>query len=411
MLPQERRDRRVLPSPIALQINNPTRREGSAHRVRRQNHTLIHQTRHAPRRRHIHKHRSAFGARPGQAFGGIALRRRARRVGRGLGDGGQGQNRDRRRHHRQTFPAPRRSAFRPLRQAEHPGGKADQNQRNPAGQNAGRAGLLRQHPDQPQAGGIHRKRQRLLQHVHPRARPGGVPSNGRIRGQQGIRRGQTQAHDQKDRDGDGGRGGEAGGDGRAHERGGARRGDQHREQAGKETARVARTAGKARSGRREASADLKDSGQVQPDGKQQNRHRGDENRRLELKPPADGGPGGAGQQQHRAQTGEGDENPGGIGNGMARARAGRRAARQTHRLHGQDREDAGHQVQDQPAEKGKQQGRRQGNRLLQRRRTRLGENGDIGLLAGTIADGHNAGQRGQRLWRDEAKRQAARRDR
>ena len=104
-------------------------------------------------------------------------------------------------------------------------------------------------------------------------------------------------------------------------------------------------------------AERENARQVQPDGQHQPANRQNKYRRGELKPPPQRHPRAAQCQQKPGKGREAHHRPGGIGCGFQSYRAARRAThpRQGHGLHGEHGEDAGHQVQDHPADQCKNQ--------------------------------------------------------
>ncbi|MNK94199.1 hypothetical protein D3C87_1143920 [compost metagenome] len=157
-------------------------------------------------------------------------------------------------------------------------------------------------------------------------------------------------------------------------------------------------------------SDVEDARQVHGHGQHQQGQDGDHARRLQLEAPPQGLTARAQGQKRPGQDQEGRQHPGEEGQTVA-AGLGRfvgRAAKRR-RLHRQDGEDAGHQVQDQPAQQGEQGrlqeggGRRGGRGLLRRLavadgglarsagqgRTRIGGN-----LPGAEIGGQDSGQRG-----------------
>ena len=107
----------------------------------------------------------------------------------------------------------------------------------------------------------------------------------------------------------------------------------------------------------EAAADLEHAGEVEADHEEEIGDQQREDRRLELEAPAHLADGGADRDDDRRHGGEGDQHARGVGDAVAPHRAPLVAGqpREGRGLHGEHREHAGHQVQDQPAQQREQQ--------------------------------------------------------
>ena len=123
--------------------------------------------------------------------------------------------------------------------------------------------------------------------------------------------------------------------------------------------------------------------QTQPQRQKQVGHEGDEGRILQLEAPTDRLPPGPQPQQQGSNDAKEGQDAAGIGQGMLESLPPARPAlpRQAEGLHGEDGEDAGHEVEDQPPGQGQQQGHGQAKvitvhaRLRSRLRYRLGPRG------------------------------------
>ena len=209
--------------------------------------------------------------------------------------------------------------------AARPGREPQQNESGGDAQHAGGAGLLADHPQQPDRRPIHRKREALPQQLHPPPRPGrnrarpGTALSARY----GEARPSPMTRNTSTVTG-----------------GGAAR------PAAIATAMNGAVQGVATS---TASAPVKKlpqcpsrparpppmpatpppicehAGQVQPDREQQPRHRGDEDRRGELKSPSRRRAGRAGDQQRERDAGERGHHPAGVSDRMCARPAARQA--------------------------------------------------------------------------------------
>ena len=341
--------------PVALEIGDLVAGEGLLHRLRRQRDPLVDEAGDAPGRRHVdedglarpaQRREAAFGPARFTLGGGS---RRGRRGDveeeRDRADGGG----------RGAAPAECASASLVLPcHAEQPGGEADQQGSAQRRQHAVSASLLIGDPDKPHRRAIHREGERLTEDRHPAPGPRQKARRRRKEGQHRVRRGKAEPHDQEDQNRHGGRRGRRRRDRHAHEWGGTGRRHQHREQAGEKAANMAAGARQTVACARNARVDFEQAGKVQAQPEQQPAHGDDEDRRLELESPSRRHARRAQDQQQAAERRKGDEDAERIADrvGPDAAMGVTGQSGDADRLHRQDREDAGHQVEDQAAEEG-----------------------------------------------------------
>ena len=155
---------------------------------------------------------------------------------------------------------------------------------------------------------------------------------------------------------------QCGADGGGHERRGAGRGNQGRQNAGEKRRAIAVSLGQAIANPGQSAADFKYTREVQADRHQEIDHERDEQRRLQLKAPTDLLAAGAQHQQHDGQR-EHRADDAGREYESLHANRGRMLLRMLDQADGLDRQHrkhAGHQIEDQPAEDGEQHEHRQG---------------------------------------------------
>ena len=209
---------------------------------------------------------------------------------------------------------------------------------------------------QPEAGGQHHQAQDRFKRVHPAARL--RQQHGRF-GHQGDKQPrQAHAHAEHQEDEPQGVQRRAKGKGNCgtEERCGARRGQQRSKHPFAETAAKPRPACRSQSpgsGRRQQH--LKRSKQVQRKEEGHGNHQPDKPRVLELNAPAQGRPGQLQPGDHGGQQHKGGEDPGaGCQEAQPDDASVRTRLQNTVKLHSHHRQHARHQVEDQPAQQGKE---------------------------------------------------------
>ena len=161
---------------------------------------------------------------------------------------------------------------------------------------------------------------------------------------------------QEDRQGQGSRHGEGGAERHAHEGCRAGRSDQYRQRAGGERIDVGVSLAPAAWHVLRQRRNRQGTGERQAQGEEQQRHGADERRRLQLEPPAEEGPSGFQGQQEAGQREKGADDSQGIEQGMPAT-----LPPAFHRLTGmtcqaeqldrEDREDTGHQIEQDATDK------------------------------------------------------------
>ena len=182
------------------------------------------------------------------------------------------------------------------RPRNHPAMASSRKQASSAASNAAPYACARTHASQmtvPKMG----TRDGLLEHLHPRAGLGQHARPCGLQRERDIRRGEAESERGEDGECDGGGLRERVADGCAHERRGARRGDDDGENAGEEAARVSLLCGERSAGAGEREADFKLAGEREAEEEEQRRHQRQKDRRLELESPAERGAGGAQAEQ------------------------------------------------------------------------------------------------------------------
>ena len=215
-------------------------------------------------------------------------------------------------------------------------------------------GLPAGHPQQPDCGRVQRKRQQLLEGVHPR--PGfGQPAPRRAAiAQQQQRRGHAGAQGDEDQQRDLGRLAQGKTQGGPHERRGAGTGNHHRQDTGKEAAGKTAAVGQSAAGIHQAAAELHQPGEGQAHGDEKVGQGDHEAGRLQLETPANGLAGLLQEDEKRRHQHKAGDYPGAVQPAVQVAVV-LRAAGETQHLQRQDGEHAGHQVEDGAPEKGQQQ--------------------------------------------------------
>ena len=342
------RDRGIAPGPVAAQHLHLSFVERSNRAVAIERGGLVGLAGDAPVGGEIDEHRLARRARRCQR--GERERARAERVAfrRNPRCGHRARQRQRE-HQRQHGQRGRGARGRRPAAALHPADRPDEGQQRECQRCAcGGKPRATDPPRQPQQGERsqrHRHRHRQLEFYHPRAGLGqraaqrgnerqreerqrqSQPQRGEHRQRLDQRQHQRRAH----------RGG--------HERPGARGGDEGGEQPGSERPALTVSAAGPYGGQ------LEQPREVRGDRHREQQQSGHHQRLLQLERPAQFLPAGAQAQQQPAQREAGEHDPGGIGQpvGPRLARAGiGRSQRQ--RLEAEDREHAGHYVEQQPAE-------------------------------------------------------------
>ena len=249
--------------------------------------------------------------------------------------------------------------------------------------------LLAENPQQPQRGCRQQEPHQLLEALHPGAWPRQEAEPARLGGEQDVGKRHSQSGHQEDPHGDAGALAEREPEGGAEEGGGAWSRQDRREDAVEEAAGEPLPVGQPP----EVPLPHGDPHCYQAEKAQaQQKHEGaqedDERRRLELEPPADLLPPGFQQQNRGGESEEGRHHSRGERQPELPG-AGARFAGLRHEpqdLEGNHREDAGHQVEDQSADEGEEQVRRQGARFGG---VRAGEfhRGQAGAAAGVEIEG------------------------
>ena len=168
-----------------------------------------------------------------------------------------------------------------------------------------------------------------------------------------VGRGEAESERGEDGEGDDGRLRERVAEGDPHEWRGAGRGDDDGEDSGEEAAGVALLCGECAAGAGERESDFKLAGEREAKEEEQRGHQREEDGRLELESPAEMRARGAKAEKHADENPEGDENAERVDEAVgaelvALFPAGLDQRQALDEEHG---EDAGHQVEDESAEK------------------------------------------------------------
>ena len=242
--------------------------------------------------------------------------------------------------------------------AENPASQADHNQQDhDEGDQVG-IRLEVQHPDQPYDGRHHEKPHELFERLHPCAGSWNIPEQGGNRRKSQVGQGHAQAQESEDRQGLGRRLRQGVAQGHAHERRGARRGhDRGQDAAHEGTAETASRIHPAADSH-QGSADFKDAEKAQSEHEDDDRQDDDKGRRLELESPAQFFSPGPQGDQNRSQREKGQQDARGENQPVLTdlSRVFSRLVYETEHLDGQHGQHAGHQVEDQSADEGEEEG-------------------------------------------------------
>ena len=208
-----------------------------------------------------------------------------------------------------------------------------------------------QHPDQPHRGAIHREGEKLAQAQHPGAGPGQDAQQTRADADQCKGCGKAEAECKENSECNCGRLCQRKAKRGRHERRGARRGHRHRQYAGEKGARGAALARQPLP-RREAR-NLEHAGEVEPDREHQQREARNHHRLLQLEAPANRLPTRAQGDEKPTQRHHAEDGTGAVGETFTRRlpRVSTGGRGQRHRLHREDRQHTGHQIEDEAARK------------------------------------------------------------
>ena len=237
----------------------------------------------------------------------------------------------------------------------NPGGKTQQHQPTASNHNEIRATLDRRNPQKPHAGRKQREGQSLFQHTHPGPRlrhPGRQPRNAR---HQNIRRGQAKPHRQEHEKPHQRRSAQSPCNGNPHEWSGTRCCNNHSQKARQHITRM--TCAMRMQLRQTPCTDFKNAQQIERHAEQQPANTHHKPGRLELETPP-------GRRPRNAQPDHDDSKS------SKRPRYAQRVKESTLKMHttpysahsgqrqgfhGQNREDTGHEVQDQATDESKSQ--------------------------------------------------------
>ena len=162
-----------------------------------------------------------------------------------------------------------------------------------------------------------------------------------------------------------------------HERRGARTCRHHRQNARRGGIDRGSLVPPGRECRGQQPSKLEDAHQVEPDGKEQHRQHEDDSGLLQLETPTDGAARCTQGEQRARQCEERQHHARGVSRCvqaqcLRRRVSGRRVARQAEQLDRQNREDAGHQIQQHPAHECEQQRTQPGGRCAVHQGNRCG---------------------------------------
>lgn len=266
------------------------------------------------------------------------------------------------------------------KETEGQGGKSEEN-----GEEGGGSGESGGDPSEPKNGGEHGEGEDLFEGIHPGTWFGEKGEEGWKKGEKENGKSKAEGKKGEDEEGEEGGEGESGGEGDAHEGGGAGGGDGDGEEAGGEGARPA-VAAVVRGEADEKGLKFEESEKIQGEGKKEGEEEPNDGGRLQLKTPAERLAGGAQNEEESSQS-EKREKDAGRKSDSFPARGGGTFRGNLDEVQGFERKDgenAGHDIENQPAEESKEESEGEGRAGAVRTEARQGGGEREGNFEGTV---------------------------